>query len=194
MTVNGSSWFLIDGFNWLLVDGSSWGGSIVLVITWNDVVVWVTIVGHQVALLTVALKLSLIRVDLVDRHQVVHSIHLNSDLVLVLLSGCDLLSGRQAVLMWCNVLLIIVVGAVVLEEVEVITCVSIVWDECAAIVVTGELDQVRVNLVERDYVGLAINLDDSLVRGDGGGSKLGFDVWVGRLDVSTCKVELVTMG
>lgn len=185
---------MIDGFNWLLVDGSSWGGSIVLVITWNDVVVWVTIVGHQVALLTVALKLSLIRVDLVDRHQVVHSIHLNSDLVLVLLSGCDLLSGRQAVLMWCNVLLIIVVGAVVLEEVEVITCVSIVWDECAAIVVTGELDQVRVNLVERDYVGLAINLDDSLVRGDGGGSKLGFDVWVGRLDVSTCKVELVTMG
>lgn len=96
--------------------------------------------------------------------------------------------------MWCNVLLIIVVGAVVLEEVEVITCVSIVWDECAAIVVTGELDLVRVNLFERDYVGLAINLDDSLVRGDGGGSKLGFDVWVGRLDVSTCKVELVTMG
>ena len=72
----------------------------------------------------------------------------------------------------------------VFNEFEVVTCVTIVWDESAAFVVTGELNHVWVNLVEGDYVGVAIDLDDSLVRGDSGSSKLRIGVWVSWLDVS----------
>ena len=67
------------------------------VIAWHNVVVWVTIVGHQVARFAITFKLSLIRVDLVNRHQEVLSIHLNSDLVVVMLGSCDLgISSRDA--------------------------------------------------------------------------------------------------
>lgn len=66
-----------------------------LVVSWNDVIERIAIIGHQVALLTITVELNLGCVNFVNGYQVVLTIDLDSDLILVVLSGCNLCIGRE---------------------------------------------------------------------------------------------------
>ena len=49
-------------------------------------------------------------------------------------------------------------------DVDVIVGVAIVRYQCTAFLITGELNLININLVERHHVRLAVKLDYSLVR------------------------------
>ena len=63
---------------------------LVLVIAGHDVIMRVAIVGYQVTLIPITVKLDLGWVDLVDGQQDVLTIHLDPDLMFILLSCCEL--------------------------------------------------------------------------------------------------------
>ena len=70
--------------------------------------------------------------------------------------------------------------------------VAIIRDQGATSLVAGKLDLVRIDLVEGRDDGLAIDLNDGLVRADGRRSELRLDI-AGRLDVPSRLVELDPM-
>jgi hypothetical protein len=91
----------------------------------------------------------------------------------------------------------VVVAVVVVESVtidnDVIVWVAIVGDESAAIIDTGQLDFVGINLVDGDYDSLAIVLDDSLGRRDSRSSELSVGA-VSDVGVATDHVEFHSVG
>ena len=67
--------------------------SMVLMVAWNDVVMRVAIIGDQVALVTIAVKLNLRWVNGIFVYQVVLTIDLNSDFAVLVVESGSQLSG-----------------------------------------------------------------------------------------------------
>lgn len=131
------------------------------VVAWNDIIVGVAIVGHQVALVAVTVKLDLGWINSIDWHQVIYAINLDSDLVLVVL-GCLELSLVKIDLIL--VVRVIVAGVcAIVESFDVIVWVAIVRDQRTAVVVASQLSLVSVNLVKWYDVGDSVSLDDGLI-------------------------------
>ena len=91
------------------------------------------------------------------------------------------------------VVVVVVVMAVVTVGVDIVVRVSIIGDQGAASIVTGEFDLVWVDVIERSDNSLAINLDHSLVRVDCGSSELWVNV-SSSFNISSSDVELNTVG
>lgn len=131
------------------------------VVTWNDIIVGVAIIGHQVALVAVTVKLDLGWINSIDWHQVIHAINLDSDLVLVVLGRLELSLVKIGLIL---VVRVIVAGVcAIVESFDVIVWVAIVRDQRTAVVVASQLSLVSVNLVKWYDVGDSVSLDDGLI-------------------------------
>ena len=86
------------------------------------------------------------------------------------------------------VAVMVVMTGVDMMGVDIVMRISIIGDQDTACIVTCELDQVWVDLIERSDDSFTINLNHSFVRVYSGGSELGVDV-VSSLDVASSNVE-----
>jgi len=157
----------------------------------RHVVMLVLVVGKSVVMLVVVLNengvMLVVVIDLIGVSVVMVSVVMVS---VVMVSVVMVSVVMVSVVM--VVVAVVVVESVTIDN-DVIVWVAIVGDESAAIIDTGQLDFVGINLVDGDYDSLAIVLDDSLGRRDSRSSELSVGA-VSDVGVATDHVEFHSVG
>ena len=133
---------------------------------------WVAIVGDEIApFMIVALQLHGLRVNLVDRHEQVLAVDLDSDFVLVLLSDSHLslifLAEVATFMRMLKVSLLLVIIMIMIMVIriryEVVVGVAVIRDQVALVFIAVQLELARVDVLLRHEVVLAFDLDPDIL-------------------------------
>lgn len=91
------------------------------------------------------------------------------------------------------VMVVMTVVVLVLVGNDVVMRIAIIGDQCATVIVAGELESMRINFVHWGDIGVSVDLNCDLSWGDGGSGVLGVGVGADR-DVASSHMELHAVG
>lgn len=188
----------------------------------DQIVVGVAIIGDESATMIVAGDLELVGGNLVHRGSIGLAVNLDSDGLVIEGSGGQLRVGVgvhidvssvdvelhtvSAHRLWLSVhvimhvrvtvhvgVVMVVLTVVMLVGNDVIMRIAIIGDQCATVIVAGELESMRIDFVHWGDVGVSVDLNCDLSWGDGSSGVLGVGVGADR-NVASSHMELHTVG